>query len=160
MKKFLLLIMCLYAGASAYAQMATTTEAGNDGVERLISNDQRKIHFGSVAKKLYADLNPETHKKEGYYFGTEVYYNNFTGYSDENNDYQAPTCTYSYSNGVGTFSYRNNRNGTAMLNSTAQASRRLPVSSAMPLSSLPSMTMASAPAIPHRTLTARSSKPS
>lgn len=116
MKKFLLLIMCLYAGASAYAQMATTTEAGNDGVERLISNDQRKIHFGSVAKKLYADLNPETHKKEGYYFGTEVYYNNFTGYSDENNDYQAPTCTYSYSNGVGTFSYRNNRNGNAAVN--------------------------------------------
>lgn len=117
MKKFLLLIMCLYAGASAYAQMATTTEAGNDGVERLISNDQRKIHFGSVAKKLYADLNPETHKKEGYYFDMSVYESNdFGGYSDENNVYQAPKCTYSYSNGVGTFSYRNNRTGNAAVN--------------------------------------------
>lgn len=116
MKKFLLLIMCLYAGASAYAQMATTTEAGNDGVPRLISNDQRKIHFGSVAKKLYADLNPDTHKKEGYDFGMEVYYNNFAGYSDENNGPHEPTCTYTYSNGVGTFSYRNNRNGNAAVN--------------------------------------------
>ena len=117
MKKILLLIMCLYAGASAYAQMATTTEAGNDGTPRLISNDQRKIHFGSVAKKLYADLNPATHKKEGYDFGMEVYYNNFAGYSGENkDDYQAPTCTYTYSNGVGTFSSRNNRTGNAAVN--------------------------------------------
>lgn len=117
MKKILLLIMCLYAGVSAYAQMATTTEAGNDGTPRLISNDQRKIHFGSVAKKLYADLNPATHKKEGYDFGMEVYYNNFAGYSGENkDDYQAPTCTYTYSNGVGTFSYRNNRTGNAAVN--------------------------------------------
>ena len=76
--------MNLYAGVSAYAQMATTTEAGNDGVERLISNDERKIHFGSVAKKLYADLNPATHKKEGYDFGMERYYNDFAGYYDEN----------------------------------------------------------------------------
>ena len=116
MKKFLLLIMCLYAGASAYAQMATTTEAGNDGFERLISNDQRKIHFGSVAKKLYADLNPETHKKEGYDFGMEVYYKDFAGYSDENNQYHEATCSYTYSNGVGTFSSRNNRNGNAAVN--------------------------------------------
>lgn len=117
MKKILLLIMCLYAGVSAYAQMATTTEAGNDGTPRLISNDQRKIHFGSVAKKLYADLNPATHKKEGYDFGMEVYYNNFAGYSGENkDDYQAPTCTYTYSNGVGTFSSRNNRTGNAAVN--------------------------------------------
>lgn len=116
MKKFLLLIMCLYAGASAYAQMATTTEAGNDGVPRLISNDQRKIHFGSVAKKLYADLNPETHKKEGYNFGMEVYKNNFAGYSDENNVSHEATCSYTYSNGVGTFSYRNNRTGNAAVN--------------------------------------------
>lgn len=117
MKKFLLLIMCLYAGASAYAQMATTTEAGNDGTSRLISNDQRKIHFGSVAKKLYADLNPETHKKEGYDFDMRVFYKDFAGYSGENkDDYQAPTCTYTYSNGVGTFSYRNNRTGNAAVN--------------------------------------------
>lgn len=116
MKKFLLLIMCLYAGASAYAQMATTTEAGNDGVERLISNDQRKIHFGSVAKKLYADLNPETHKKEGYRFGTEVYYNNFAGYTDGGGVTNEATCSYTYSNGVGTFSYRNNRTGNAAVN--------------------------------------------
>ena len=116
MKKFLLLIMCLYAGASAYAQMATTTEAGNDGVERLISNDQRKIHFGSVAKKLYADLNPETHKKEGYDYDMEVHPNGFAGYSDENNQYHDATCSYTYSNGVGTFSSRNNRNGNAAVN--------------------------------------------
>ena len=116
MKKFLLLIMCLYAGASAYAQMATTTEAGNDGTTRLISNDQRKIHFGSVAKKLYADLNPDTHKKEGYNFGTEVYYKDFAGYSDENNQYHEATCSYTYSNGVGTFSSRNNRKGNAAVN--------------------------------------------
>lgn len=116
MKKFLLLIMCLYAGASAYAQMATTTEAGNDGVSRLISNDQRKIHFGSVAKKLYADLNPETHKKEGYDFGMNVFYKDFAGYSDENNVYHDPECSYTYSNGVGTFSCRNNRTGNAAVN--------------------------------------------
>ena len=116
MKKFLLLIMCLYAGASAYAQMATTTEAGNDGVERLISNDQRKIHFGSVAKKLYADLNPDTHQKEGYDFDMRVFTKDFAGYSDENGDYQAPACSYTYSNGVGTFSSRNNRNGNAAVN--------------------------------------------
>ena len=103
MKKFLLLIMCLYAGASAYAQMATTTEAGNDGVERLISNDQRKIHFGSVAKKLYADLNPDTHQKEGYDFDMRVFYKDFAGYSDENNQYHEATCSYTYSNGVGTY---------------------------------------------------------
>lgn len=117
MKKFLLLIMCLYAGASAYAQMATTTEAGNDGTSRLISNDQRKIHFGSVAKKLYADLNPATHKKEGYDFDMGVYKSpDFGGYSDENNVSHEPSCTYSYSNGVGTFSYRNNRTGNAAVN--------------------------------------------
>lgn len=116
MKKFLLLIMCLYAGASAYAQMATTTEAGNDGTTRLISNDQRKIHFGSVAKKLYADLNPETHQKEGYDFGMNVFYKDFAGYSDENNVSHEATCSYTYSNGVGTFSSRNNRNGNAAVN--------------------------------------------
>ena len=116
MKKFLLLIMCLYAGASAYAQMATTTEAGNDGVERLISNDQRKIHFGSVAKKLYADLNPDTHQKEGYDFDMRVFYKDFAGYSDENNQYHEATCSYTYSNGVGTFSSRNNRKGNAAVN--------------------------------------------
>jgi len=96
--------------------MATTTEAGNDGVERLISNDQRKIHFGSVAKKLYADLNPETHKKEGYDFGMNVFYKDFAGYSDENNESHEATCSYTYSNGVGTFSCRNNRTGNAAVN--------------------------------------------
>ena len=116
MKKILLLIMCLYAGASAYAQMATTTEAGNDGNSRLISNDERKIHFGSVAKKLYADLNPDTHQQEGYDFDMRVFYKDFAGYSDENGDYQAPACSYTYSNGVGTFSSRNNRKGNAAVN--------------------------------------------
>ena len=63
------------------------------------------------------DLNPATHKKEGYYFGMDVIKSpDFGGYSDENNVYQAPTCTYSYSNGVGTFSYRNNRTGNAAVN--------------------------------------------
>jgi hypothetical protein len=96
--------------------MATTTEAGNDGTSRLISNDQRKIHFGSVAKKLYADLNPETHKKEGYDFGMNVFYKDFAGYSDENNESHGATCSYTYSNGVGTFSCRNNRTGNAAVN--------------------------------------------
>ena len=116
MKKFLLLIMCLYAGASAYAQMATTTEAGNDGVERLISNDQRKIHFGSVAKKLYADLNDATHGQNGGFNMNVFYSGDWAGYHDENDVEHEPTCTYTYSNGVGTFSYRNVRKGNAAVN--------------------------------------------
>ena len=116
MKKFLLLIMCLYAGASAYAQMATTMEAGNDGVSRLISNDQRKIHFGSVAKKLYADLNPDTHAQNGGLDMSVHPSGDFGGYHDGNNDLQSPTCTYTYNNGVGTFSYRNVFWGNAAVN--------------------------------------------
>ena len=116
MKKILLLIMCLYAGASAYAQMATTTEAGNDGKSRLISNDERKIHFGSVAKKLYADLNPDTHAQNG---GRDMSVHpsgDFGGYHDENDNLQYATCTYNYDNGVGTFSYRNVFWGNAAVN--------------------------------------------
>lgn len=115
MKKFLLLIMCLYAGASAYAQMATTTEAGNDGNPRLISNDQRKIHFRSVAKKLYADLNPEAQSRNVGRGKTVFPSRDFGGYSDGDSTY-APTCTYTYNNGVGTFSYRNVRTGNAAVN--------------------------------------------
>lgn len=115
MKKFLLLIMCLYAGASAYAQMATTTEAGNDGNPRLISNDQRKIHFRSVAKKLYADLNPEAQSRNVGRGKTVFPSPDFGGYSDEDSTY-TPTCTYKYNNGVGTFSYRNVRTGNAAVN--------------------------------------------
>ena len=116
MKKFLLLIMCLYAGASAYAQMATTTEAGNDGNPRLISNDQRKIHFRSVAKKLYADLDTATHAQNG---GRDMAVHRsekFNGYSDGDTVYHKPTCTYTYNNGVGTFSYSNVRTGNAAVN--------------------------------------------
>ena len=116
MKKILLLIMCLYAGVSAYAQMATTMEAGNDGVSRLISNDQRKIHFGSVAKKLYADLNPDTHAQNGGLDMSVHPSGDFGGYHDGNNDLQSPTCTYTYNNGVGTFSYRNVFWGNAAVN--------------------------------------------
>lgn len=53
MKKILLLIMCLYAGVSAYAQMATTTVDG-----KVVSNDDRKICFRTVAKRLDVNLNP------------------------------------------------------------------------------------------------------
>ena len=116
MKKFLLLIMCLYAGASAYAQMATTTEAGNDGNPRLISNDQRKIHFRSVAKKLYADLNPEAQSRNVGRGKTVFPSPDFGGYSDGDTVYHEPTCTYTYNNGVGTFSYRNVRTGNAAVN--------------------------------------------
>lgn len=116
MKKILLLIMCLYAGVSAYAQMATTTEAGNDGVSRLISNDQRKIHFGSVAKKLYADLNPATHAQNGGLDMSVHPSGDFGGYHDENDNPQNATCNYTYDNGVGTFSYRNVFWGNAAVN--------------------------------------------
>ena len=116
MKKILLLIMCLYAGASAYAQMATTTEAGNDGESRLISNDERKIHFGSVAKKLYADLNPTTHAQNGGLDMSVHPSGDYAGYHDENNTLQEASCTYSYNNGVGTFSYRNVFWGNAAVN--------------------------------------------
>lgn len=116
MKKFLLLIMCLYAGASAYAQMATKMEAGNDGVERLISNDERKIHFGSVAKKLYADLNPATHSQDGSFGMGVVTSGDFAGYHDGNDNLQNATCNYTYDNGVGTFSYRNVFWGNAAVN--------------------------------------------
>lgn len=116
MKKFLLLIMCLYAGASAYAQMATTTEAGNDGVSRLISKDERKIHFRSVAKKLYADLNPEAQSRNVGRGKTVFSSPDFGGYRDENTVSHTPTCEYKYNNGVGTFSYRNVRTGNAAVN--------------------------------------------
>lgn len=116
MKKILLLIMCLYAGVSAYAQMATTTEAGNDGESRLISNDERKIHFGSVAKKLYADLNPTTHALNGGLDMSVHPSGDFGGYHDGNDNLQNATCTYNYDNGVGTFSYRNVFWGNAAVN--------------------------------------------
>ncbi len=116
MKKILLLIMCLYAGVSAYAQMATTTEAGNDGKSRLISNDERKIHFGSVAKKLYADLNPTTHAQNGGLDMSVHPSDDFGGYHDGNDNLQNATCTYNYDNGVGTFSYRNVFWGNAAVN--------------------------------------------
>ncbi|MGM9687295.1 MAG: hypothetical protein ACI3YI_13895, partial [Bacteroidaceae bacterium] len=104
MRKFLLFGMCMYVVSTAYAQMATTTEAGNDGVSRLISNDQRKIHFGSMAQKIYADLSGKTVEK-----------NTLVGYSDGEFKYHAPTCSYTYhtESGTATFSYRNNRTGYA-----------------------------------------------
>ena len=92
--------MCLYAGVSAYAQMATTTEAGNDGTPRLISNDERKIHFGSVAKKLYADLNPDTHAQNGGLDMSVHLSGDFGGYHDGDDNLQNATCTYNYDNGV------------------------------------------------------------
>ncbi len=62
MKKYLLFIMALCAGFTAHAQMATTYKNGANG-SRLVSNDNRNICFRTVAKRLYADLNPETHNK-------------------------------------------------------------------------------------------------
>ena len=141
MKKILLLIMCLYAGASAYAQMATTTEAGNDGNSRLISNDERKIHFHTKAKRLYADLNPATHNKTDINTpalnAEQVYYsykaNGFsmaTIKSDDregeaplggvtyNGKYHAPSCAYTFNkeSQQGTFSFQNIRRGYAAVN--------------------------------------------
>lgn len=54
MKKILLLILCMYSGVSAYAQMATTTVDG-----KVVSNDDRKICFRTVAKRLDVNLNPD-----------------------------------------------------------------------------------------------------
>lgn len=54
MKKILLLILCMYSGVSAYAQMATTTVGG-----KVVSNDDRKICFRTVAKRLDVNLDPK-----------------------------------------------------------------------------------------------------
>lgn len=140
MKKILLLILCMYSGVSAYAQMATTTEAGNDGVERLISNDERKIHFHTKAKRLYADLNPATHNKTDINTSAlnaeQVYYsykaNGFSmatiksedrgetplGGVTYNGKFHAPSCAYTFNkeSQQGTFSFQNIRTGYAAVN--------------------------------------------
>ena len=68
MKKYLLFILAICAAFTANAQMATTykngTKNGINGpelVSRLVSADDRNICFRTVAKRLYADLNPATH---------------------------------------------------------------------------------------------------
>ena len=140
MKKILLLILCMYAGASAYAQMATKMEAGNDGTPRLISNDERKIHFHTKAKRLYADLNPATHNKTDINTpalnAEQVYYsykaNGFSmatiksedrgeaplGGVTYNGKYHAPSCAYTFNkeSQQGTFSFQNIRKGYAAVN--------------------------------------------
>ena len=62
MKKYLLFILAICAAFTANAQMATTYKNGAKG-SRLVSNDNRNICFRTVAKRLYADLNPATHNK-------------------------------------------------------------------------------------------------
>ncbi len=61
MKKYLLFIMALCAGCSAFAQMATTYKKGTHGEQRLVSADERNICFRTTAQRLEADLNPSTH---------------------------------------------------------------------------------------------------
>ncbi len=62
MKKYLLFILAICTAFTANAQMATTYKNGAKG-SRLVSNDNRNICFRTVAKRLYADLNPATHNK-------------------------------------------------------------------------------------------------
>ncbi len=77
MKKYLLLIMALCAGFSAYAQMATTLKNGVNG-PRLVSADDRNICFRTVAQKIYADLNPTTHPGGMYVVRSD----NFGGFTE------------------------------------------------------------------------------
>ena len=134
MKKYLLLVMVLCAGITAYAQMATTYKQGNQG-PRLVSNDERNICFRTRAKKLFADLNPITHNQSNLNQDpnnpVQISYqqnglsmnlipsSNYGGITlveDGQAVYHEPSASYAYSDGVGTFSYNYVANGNSAVN--------------------------------------------
>jgi hypothetical protein len=134
MKKYLLLVFALCTGLTAFAQMATTYRQGSHGENRLVSADERNICFRSRAKKLYADLDPSTHNQTNLNenpdnpvqisyqengFRMNILYSNFHGFTEVLDGVDYPrdaNASYSYNDGVGTFSYNYCRVGNAAIN--------------------------------------------